>query len=55
VDSPKAFCRHWQSKADCAFALNKIGSLNKINKAFSKLEQDFEREPTHEEISKVVD
>jgi len=35
--------------------LNKIGSLNKINKAFSKLEQDFEREPTHEEISKVVD
>src|SRR5215216_6466606 len=35
--------------------LNKIGSLNKINKAFSKLEQAFEREPTHEEISQVVD
>src|SRR5262249_13995013 len=34
--------------------LNKIGSLNKINKAFSKLEQDFEREPTPEEIAKVV-
>src|SRR5712675_2928083 len=35
--------------------LNRVGSLNKINKAFSKLEQEFEREPTHEEISKVVD
>src|SRR5712675_836346 len=35
--------------------LNQVGSLNKINKAFSKLEQEFEREPTHEEISKVVD
>ena len=34
--------------------LNKIGFINKINKAFSKLEQDFEREPTNEEISKVL-
>lgn len=31
--------------------LNKIGFINKINKTFSQLEQDFEREPTHEEIS----
>ncbi len=34
--------------------LNKIGFINKINKTFCKLEQDFEREPTHEEISKVL-
>src|SRR5881398_1301247 len=32
--------------------LNQVGSLNKISKAFSDLEQKFEREPTHEEISK---
>ena len=35
--------------------LNKIGSLSKINKAFSKLEQDFEREPSAEELSEVLD
>jgi len=35
--------------------LNKIGFINKINRAFSKLEQDFEREPTHEEISTVLE
>ncbi len=34
--------------------LNKIGFINKINKAFSKLEQDFEREPTNDEISHVL-
>jgi RNA polymerase primary sigma factor len=34
--------------------LNKIGFINKINKTFSQLEQDFEREPTNEEISKVL-
>src|SRR3954462_8537156 len=31
--------------------LNKIGSINKINKTFSKLEQEFEREPSPEEIA----
>jgi RNA polymerase primary sigma factor len=31
--------------------LNQVGSLNKINKAYSKLEQVFEREPSAEEIS----
>src|SRR5687767_10378616 len=31
--------------------LNKIGSINKINKAFSKLEQEYEREPSREEIA----
>ena len=35
--------------------LNKIGSLNKINRAFAKLEQEFERDPTQEEIAKVVE
>lgn len=31
--------------------LNKIGSLNKINRAFSILEQQLERDPTTEEIA----
>ncbi len=30
---------------------NKIGSLNKINKTLAKLEQEFEREPSIQEIS----
>ena len=30
--------------------LNQVGSLSKISKAFSKLEQDFEREPSPEEL-----
>lgn len=34
--------------------LNKIGSLNKINKAFSYLEQEFEREPTPDEIANCL-
>ena len=35
--------------------LNKIGSINKINKAFSKLEQEYQREPTIEEIADLMD
>lgn len=35
--------------------LNKIGSLNKINKAFSQLEQEYEREPSAEEIARVLE
>ncbi|HEY1040079.1 MAG TPA: RNA polymerase sigma factor RpoD/SigA, partial [Bacteroidia bacterium] len=35
--------------------LNKIGSINKINKTFSKLEQEYEREPTAEEIAIALD
>lgn len=35
--------------------LNKIGSMNKINKAFNKLEQEFQREPTVEEIAEIMD
>ena len=34
--------------------LNKIGSINKINKTFSKLEQEFEREPSTEEIANAM-
>ena len=35
--------------------LNQVGSLNKINKAFSKLEQEFEREPSPEELADILD
>ncbi|MBA3664735.1 MAG: polymerase subunit sigma [Bacteroidetes bacterium] len=35
--------------------LNQVGSLNKINKAYSKLEQEFEREPSAEELADVLD
>ncbi|MBL7891318.1 MAG: sigma-70 family RNA polymerase sigma factor [Bacteroidia bacterium] len=35
--------------------LNKIGAINKINKAFSKLEQEYEREPTADEIATILD
>jgi RNA polymerase primary sigma factor len=35
--------------------LNQVGSLNKINKAFSKLEQEFERTPSSEELAEILD
>lgn len=35
--------------------LNKVGSLNKINRAFASLEQEYEREPTTEEIAELLD
>jgi RNA polymerase primary sigma factor len=35
--------------------LNKIGSINKINKTFSKLEQEFEREPSAAEIATMLE
>ncbi len=35
--------------------LNKIGSINKINKTFARLEQDNERPPSAEEIAKELD
>lgn len=35
--------------------LNQVGSLNKISKAYSKLEQEFEREPSPEELAKILD
>jgi RNA polymerase primary sigma factor len=35
--------------------LNQVGSLNKINKAYSKLEQEFEREPSPSELANILD
>ncbi|HLP94004.1 MAG: sigma-70 family RNA polymerase sigma factor [Chitinophagales bacterium] len=35
--------------------LNKVGSLNKINKAFSELEQQYEREPSAEELAEMLE
>jgi RNA polymerase primary sigma factor len=35
--------------------LNQVGSLNKINKAFSKFEQENERKPTPDELAKELD
>lgn len=35
--------------------LNKVGSLNKINRAFSELEQEFEREPSAEELATMLE
>lgn len=35
--------------------LNKIGSINKINKTFSKLEQEYEREPSPAEIASMLE
>jgi RNA polymerase primary sigma factor len=35
--------------------LNKVGSLNKINKAFSALEQEFEREPSPDELAESLE
>jgi len=34
--------------------LNKVGLTNKINKAFSQLEQEFEREPSAEELAELL-
>jgi RNA polymerase primary sigma factor len=35
--------------------LNKIGALNKINRAFSQLEQEQEREPSPEEVAAILE
>ena len=35
--------------------LNKVGSLNKINKAFSELEQEYEREPSSDELAEMLE
>ncbi|HLO60756.1 MAG TPA: RNA polymerase sigma factor RpoD/SigA [Bacteroidales bacterium] len=35
--------------------LNKIGALNKINRAFSQLEQTHEREPSPEEVAAILE
>jgi RNA polymerase primary sigma factor len=35
--------------------LNKVGSYNKVNEAFVSFVQEFEREPTHEELAELLD
>ncbi len=35
--------------------LNKIGSINKINKAYAQLEQQYEREPNADEIANLLE
>ena len=35
--------------------LNKVGSLNKINRAFSELEQEYEREPSSDELAELLE
>jgi RNA polymerase primary sigma factor len=35
--------------------LNQVGSLSKISKAFSRLEQEFEREPSPEELADTLE
>lgn len=35
--------------------LNKVGLTNRIQKAFSQLEQEFEREPSAEELAELLD
>lgn len=35
--------------------LNQVGSLNKLNKAFNKFEQEYERTPTPEELAETLE
>ncbi len=35
--------------------LNKVGSINKLHKAYSKLEQENDRTPTYQELAEMVD
>lgn len=35
--------------------LNRVGTMNKIGKAFGALEQEFEREPSAEEIAQILE
>jgi len=35
--------------------LNKIGAINKVNNTFARLEQEFQREPTSNEIADILD
>lgn len=35
--------------------VNKIGSINRINRAFARLEQEFEREPSSLEIAEILE
>ena len=35
--------------------LNRVGSLNQVNRVFAELEQKFQREPTNEELAEVME
>src|SRR6188768_1881862 len=35
--------------------LNRVGSLNKLNRTFAALEQQFQRDPSAEELAEVLD
>jgi RNA polymerase primary sigma factor len=35
--------------------LNKVGLTNRIQKAYSQLEQEFEREPSAEELAEILE
>ncbi len=35
--------------------LNKIGSITRINRTFSRLEQEFQREPTADEVANILE
>ncbi len=35
--------------------VNKIGSINRINRAFARLEQEYEREPSSQEIADLLE
>jgi RNA polymerase primary sigma factor len=35
--------------------VNKIGSINRINRAFARLEQEYEREPSSQEIAEMLE
>ena len=35
--------------------LNQVGSLNKINKALGKFEQEYERQPSNDELAEMID
>lgn len=36
-------------------AMNKISTINKVNRCYTLLEQEFQREPTEEEIAEKMD
>lgn len=35
--------------------MNRIGSLSRVNRAFSELEQKYQREPSHEELAEMLE
>ena len=46
---------HLEQSRIVRLPLNQVGSLNKINKAFSRLEQEFERPPSSDELATALE